>query len=77
MKSCRTSWGQKAFLMLNNEPKFDRVMTFCPHKGMDLAKICISNMVYCNSLIASVNCCNRVVKEKRDRKEYRETKELR
>ena len=24
---------------------FDRVMTFCPHKGMDLAKICNSKMV--------------------------------
>ena len=30
-----------------NEPKFDRVMTFSPHKGMDLAKICITKMVYC------------------------------
>ena len=28
------------------EPKFDGVMTFSPHKGMDLAKICISKMVY-------------------------------
>ena len=25
-----------------NEPKFDRVMTFSPHKGMDLANICIT-----------------------------------
>ena len=32
--------------MLNNEPNFDRVMTFYSHKGMDLAKICISKMVY-------------------------------
>ena len=29
-----------------NEPKFDRVMTFSPHKGMDLAKICVRKMVY-------------------------------
>ena len=28
-----------------NEPKFEQVMT-CPHKGMDLAKICIGKMVY-------------------------------
>ena len=34
-----------------NESKFDRVMTFSPHKGMDLEKICLSKMVYCQQSI--------------------------
>ena len=38
----------------NDEPKFDRAMAFSPHKGMDLAKICISKMVYFSCIAVSM-----------------------
>ena len=40
---------------LINETKFDRVMTLSPHKGMDLAKMCISKMVYWFSFCFKIN----------------------
>ena len=33
-------------------------MTFSPHKGMDLAKICISKMVYCITSLESILVLN-------------------
>ena len=31
-------WRQKRCLCRSNEPEFDRVVSFCSNKGMDLAK---------------------------------------
>ena len=40
---------------LVNETKFDRVMTLSPHKGTNLARICISKMVYWFSFRFKIN----------------------